>query len=63
MQTEYVEGDVTREKRIDLLEQYYLHVLAEDGIDGTKFDIAVLTAMKELKEKYPDSNKEGVAGI
>lgn len=33
IQTEHVKGDVTREKRIDLL------------------------------QKYPDSNKEGVAGI
>ncbi len=63
MQTKRVEDDVTREKRIDFLEQYYLRVLAEDRIGGTKFDLTVLDAIKVLREKYPDSNKERNIGL
>ncbi|MEK7494184.1 MAG: hypothetical protein AAB630_03460 [Patescibacteria group bacterium] len=61
--TEHVEDNVTREERIDLLKQYYLHVLVEDGIDGTDFDVAVLDALKKLEEKYRDPNKERKVGF
>lgn len=63
IQTEHVKGDVTREERIDMFEQYYLRVLCEDGQDGTEFDCAVLDALKTLKEKYQNPDKERMVGI
>lgn len=61
--TEHVEGGTTREKRIDLLREYYLHILVEDSLNATDFDFAVLGVLKVLEEKYQNPDKERMAGI
>lgn len=58
--TEHVEDGTTRERRIDLLKQYFCHVLAEDGTD---FDNTVLDALKTLEKKYQNPDKERIVGV
>lgn len=63
IQTKHVKDDVTREERINMLEHFFLFALSEDGMHGTKFDVDVLDAMKVLREKYQNFNKERVIDI
>lgn len=50
--TDRVPVESTRERRLEILKQYYLAVLVEDGQDGTIFDCDILDAIESLEKKY-----------
>ncbi|MCR4322560.1 MAG: hypothetical protein NUV61_00530 [Candidatus Azambacteria bacterium] len=53
VQKKRVPDDTPSWKRMEILRMYYYHILSEDPLDGTAFDLAVLSALKELEEKFP----------
>lgn len=49
--------DETRVEKLRILEQYFLHHLVDDPMDGSTFDCDVLDAIKLLKARYSDEGK------
>jgi hypothetical protein len=47
-----VEKSMNRRERLVALTFYFTSILAEDQIDGTSFDCAVVDAIQGLENKY-----------
>jgi hypothetical protein len=47
-----------RVERLEQLQQYYLHYLVEDPVDGTRFDSEFLDWIEAQKKKYKDDKGE-----